>query len=238
LRRGGDAHTSSASRITGIPITEISKELRDKAKAVSFGALYGQGAAGLAETAFARFGVALDLPAAQRALDDFFGTYPELYGHLQYNKKLCRSRGYIRINPSNRVVRAEWEGGYLSYQKCCNLPIQGAAADCMLLGIRLVYQRFRKAGIRGGLVATVHDELLAEIHQDDVQEASWILHQEMLRAFEITCPGAPTNGLLEVLSGRNWKEARTAKKPDETDSIPTADPYITDTQSQEALQCV
>src|SRR4029077_10995140 len=107
-----------------------------------------------------------------------------------------------------------------SYQQSCNLPIQGGAADLMLLAIRLVHQHFRKAGIRGGLVATIHDELLAEIHQDDAALAKAIMHREMTRAFEITFPGAPTTGLLQVNSGRNWKDAKEEDGPEDSPKTP------------------
>src|SRR5215471_9039771 len=150
----------------------------------------------------------MSLEQAQNALDGFFNAYPDLHRHLQYNAQISRRRGYIRIEPSGRIVRSDWESGHLTYQQCCNLPIQGGAADLMLLAIQLVYRGFRRAGINGGLIATVHDELIAEVHEDDAAAAAEIMHQEMVRAFEISFPGAPTTGLLAVKSGRNWKEAK------------------------------
>ena len=214
FEEGGDVHAESASRITGAPTWLVTKEQRQEAKAVSFGALYGQGAQGLADTAFARFGVEMDLADAQAALNGFFSAYPELHRHLQYNHQISRRRGYVHIG-CGRLVRAEREYNHLTYQQCCNLPIQGGAADLMLLAIRLVHQQFRKAGIRGGLIATVRDELLAEIHQDDAGISKEILYRGMTRAFELTFPGAPTPGLLQVNSGRNWKEAKEEDRPDE-----------------------
>jgi DNA polymerase-1 len=205
---GDDIHRASAARIIGIPVDEVTDEQRQQAKAVSFGSLYGQGAQGLADSAFVRFKVEMSLEQAQSALDGFFTAYPNLHRHLQHNVQICRRRGYIRIEPSGRIVRTEWEGGYLSYQQCCNLPIQGGAADLMLLAIQFVYRAFRKARIRGGLIATVHDELIAEVAADDATAAAEIMHREMVQAFEISFPGAPTTELLAVKSGRNWREAK------------------------------
>jgi DNA polymerase I-like protein with 3'-5' exonuclease and polymerase domains len=82
----------------------------------------------------------------------------------------------------------------------------------MLLAISLVYRAFRQAQIRGGLIATVHDELLAEVHCDDAALAKQIMQREMTRAFEISFPGAPTTGLLEVGIGHNWRAAKAATK--------------------------
>jgi DNA polymerase-1 len=211
---GGDVHAESASRITGAPAWLVTKEQRQGAKAVSFGALYGQGAQGLADTAYARFGVEMDLADAQAALNGFFSAYPELHRHLQHNAQISQRRGYVRIG-CGRLVRAEWEFGRISYQQSCNLPIQGGAADLMLLAIKLVHQQFRKAGIRGGLIATIHDELLAEIRQDDAEISKEIMHREMTHAFELAFPGAPTTGLLTVNSGRNWKEAKEEDAPED-----------------------
>jgi DNA polymerase-1 len=218
---GDDIHRASAARILGIPVDTVTDEQRQEAKAVSFGSLYGQGAQGLADYAYATFKVAMSLEQAQSALNGFFTAYPDLHRHLQHNAQICRRRGYIRIAPSGRIVRSDWEGGYLSYQQCCNLPIQGGAADLMLLAIRLVYQAFRKAGIDGGLIATVHDELIAEVTEADAAVAAAIMHQEMVRAFEISFPGAPTTGLLAVKCGRNWREAKEEDKPTEH---PTTNP--------------
>jgi DNA polymerase-1 len=219
---GDDIHRASAARILGIPVDTVTDEQRQEAKAVSFGSLYGQGAQGLADSAYVRFKVEMSLAQAQSALDGFFTAYPDLHRHLQHNAQICRRRGYIRIEPSGRIVRSEWEGGYLSYQQCCNLPIQGGAADLMLLAIQLVYRAFRQIGIDGGLVATVHDELIAEVTEDAAAVAAAIMHREMVRAFEISFPGAPTTGLLAVKRGRNWREAKQEDaKPPEQFLIPT-----------------
>jgi DNA polymerase-1 len=224
---GGDIHKATAARILRIPVDAVTEGQRQEAKAVSFGSLYGQRAQGLADSAYVRFKVEMTLAQAQMALDGFFTTYPDLHHHLQYNAWVCRRRGYIRIEPSGRIVRAEWEGGSLSYQQCCNLPVQGGAADLMLCAIPLVYRSFRKARINGGLIATVHDELVAEVAEHDTRAAAEIMHQEMVRAFEISFPGAPTTGLLEVKSGRNWQEAKQeGSKPGEQPGITGQTQYM------------
>jgi hypothetical protein len=99
----------------------------------------------------------------------------------------------------------------------------------------------RKAAIRGGLVSTVHDELLAEVLQDDAAIASEIMRRQMHRAFEISFPGAPTNGLLKVISGQNWHEAKEGHpaadaETDENTSTPII--TINNTQPKEASLCV
>jgi DNA polymerase I-like protein with 3'-5' exonuclease and polymerase domains len=124
LATGGDIHRQSAAMIAGISATEVTKEQRQMAKAVSFGVLYGQQAEGLAASAFVRFGVEMAPAEAQRTLDRFFGAYPDLHRHLQHNFQLCRRRGYVLIQPSGRIIRKEWEG-WISYQDACKLANTG-----------------------------------------------------------------------------------------------------------------
>jgi len=211
LAAGGDFHTKNAAMILAVPESEITKEQRQMAKAVTFGVLYGMGPEGLAAYAYVVFRVKLTVDEAQRLLDSFFAAYPDLLPHLMRVWGQCKRDGYIRIMPSGRLIRREWEG-WISKQDAFNWPIQGGAADCMLQAIPLVYRAFRMANIRGGLIATVHDELLAEVHCDDAAVAAEIMQREMTRAFEISFPGAPTTGLLEVGIGSNWRAAKEATK--------------------------
>jgi DNA polymerase I-like protein with 3'-5' exonuclease and polymerase domains len=78
----------------------------------------------------------------------------------------------------------------------------------MLRAIALVHRHFIGAGIRGGLVASVHDELLAEVHEDDAEPARDILHTAMVDAFEATFPGAPTTNLAEAKIGGTWADLK------------------------------
>ena len=121
----------------------------------------------------------------------FFGRVRVLDRWRRDHSDRCQARGFIEIG-CGRVVEAAWEPYGLSFPQCCNLPIQGICADAMLRAITMVHRRYLAAGIRGGLVATVHDELLAEVVEADAERARDILQQTMIEAFEITFPGAPT----------------------------------------------
>jgi DNA polymerase I-like protein with 3'-5' exonuclease and polymerase domains len=97
------------------------------------------------------------------------------------------------------VVEARWElSGRLSFPQCCNLPIQGICADAMLRALTLIHSRLRSAGIRGGLVASIHDELLLEVHADDAGVAGAILEETMIEAFAIIFAGAPAEGVAST----------------------------------------
>lgn len=202
-REGRDLHRETAARVARIAIEEVTDAQRAAAKAINFGSVYGLGARGLAGYAFNTYGVALSVAEAQRYLDQFFAAYPGLKDYLQRHYDICKRRGYVVIG-AGRVVEARWEKFGLSYQQCCNLPIQGVAADAMLRAVTLTYARLRQAGIRGGLVASIHDELLVEAVESDAESARITLEESMIEAFTLTFPGAPTNGVAMAKIGASW----------------------------------
>jgi DNA polymerase-1 len=201
---GRDLHTENAALIAGVALNDVTKEQRQGAKAVSFGALYGMQAPGLVEYAFDAYGVYLTIHDAELALTRFFNTYPQLDRWRWNNWHECQRRQRADIG-AGRVVEAAWEiGGHLRFTQCCNLPIQGICADAMLRALRLVNTRLLAAGIAGGLVASVHDELLLEVREGDAEAAREILQQAMIDAFATTFPGAPLTNVAAAAIGCTW----------------------------------
>lgn len=208
-RRGGDLHRENAAMITGVLLDAVTPEQRQAAKPVSFGAIFGIGPASLAEDAFANYGVEMSEAEARHALDAFFARFWQLNEWREDNYQRAQAQGFIRIPGAGRVVEAAWEKtGRLSWPQCCNLPVQGIAADCMLRAIALAHARLTAAQVRGGLVATVHDELIAECAEADGERALAILQGAMITAFETTFRGAPSNGVAVAKLGRSWAEAK------------------------------
>jgi DNA polymerase-1 len=205
---GLDLHRETAATIAGIAPADVTSEQRQEAKAVNFGSIYGISARGLAEYAFASYGVEMTPTEARHALDAFFQRFTAIARWRDANAQVCRAQGFVRIG-AGRLVEAAWEpSGRLTFQQCCNLPVQGICADAMLRAIVLVHARFNAAGIRGGLVASVHDEVLAEVIEDDAERARELLQEAMVDAFAITFPDAPTNNVATAKIGRTWAEAK------------------------------
>jgi DNA polymerase I-like protein with 3'-5' exonuclease and polymerase domains len=208
--QGLDLHRETAATIARIPRDEVSKELRQRAKCISFGVTYGMQAASLVEYAYDSFDVVMTQLEAQRALDRIALAFPRLHRWKQQHYLLCQRRGYVEIG-CGRVVKAEWEAKKsLWFALCCNLPIQGICADAMMRAIQLVHKRLREARLDAFLVATVHDELLIEARERDAQAAAEILQGAMMDAFVMTFPGFPTVNLVEVQTGTNWAELKSA----------------------------
>jgi DNA polymerase I-like protein with 3'-5' exonuclease and polymerase domains len=208
--QGLDLHRETAARIARIAYDQVTDEQRKRAKAISFGALYGMQANSLAEYAFDSFGVIMTPLEAQQQLDRLALAYPKLHRWKHTHYQLCRRRGFIEIG-CGRVVKAEWEAGKrLWFALCCNLPIQGICADAMMRAIQLANKRLREARLEAFLVATVHDELLIEARESDADASAEILHGAMTDAFTMTFPGFPTTKLIEVKTGHSWAELKHA----------------------------
>jgi len=208
--QGLDLHRETAATIARIPRNEVSKELRQRAKCISFGVTYGMQAASLVEYAYDNFDVVMTPLEAQRALNRIALTFPRLHQWKHAHYLLCQRRGYVEIG-CGRVVKAEWEANRsLWFALCCNLPIQGICADAMMRAIQLAHKRLREARLDASLVATVHDELLIEARDSDAEAAAEILQGAMTDAFVMTFPGFPTINLIEVQTGCSWAELKHA----------------------------
>ena len=190
---GKDLHRETAATIARVPIDAVTDAQRSAAKAVNFGCIFGLGPRGLAAYAFNTFGVVMSEREAGKYLDQFFAAYPGLKEHLRRHADLCQRRGYVVIG-AGRVVEARWERFGLSYQQCCNLPVQGIAADCMLCAVTLTYVRLRAAGICGGLIASIHDELLLEVAEADAEFGARSPRGGDDRGLHADLPGRPKTG--------------------------------------------
>ena len=215
FEQGLDLHRLTAAKMLGKDPSEVTPEERKGAKAVNFGAVYGMGAAGLVGSAWANYDTVLDLAEARAWLDAFGAAYHQLAQWRRDHHKRCEGRGYIvigkdaeqlgigRIYPKSRVALGE---SY--YTRCCNLPIQGACADASMLALTYVDARLYEAGIDGGPVGWLHDEIVLEVAIADAERAATILKQSMIDGFAETFPGAPLNGLVDPHIAGNWAEAK------------------------------
>jgi DNA polymerase-1 len=246
-----DLHRRTASQMFAIPEDQVNAEQRQAAKPINFGVIYGAGGAGLAQSAWASYGVVLTPQQAQAARDRFLARYRTLARWMRDHADLCQHRGHIAIGRYGRVILAEWENapqptaisgpyGYddddddsdiddedgldaripygrnyppraispLKYTLCCNAPVQGAGAEIITRAIALIDRMLEKAGIPGGLVLVVHDELALEVPEDHAKEAAKLLRKAMEQAFREHFADAPIYGLVDVHIGKAWGEAK------------------------------
>ena len=216
FRAGKDIHAETAARISGLTPEEVTADQRDKAKAVNFGSIYGMSVRGLAAYAFSGFGIVITEADAQQMLNSFFTAYPQLRdGRFKVHREAIAS-GEIPVGLYGRVVYWLWDEAWVArgrykppFSSCCNLPIQGAAADLMLAQIPLVDRAL--CGLRGGLIMTIHDELLGEFDEADAEKAKAIMVEVMTETFTQMFPGAPTTDIVAASIQPTWAKPRKEK---------------------------
>ncbi len=201
FQEGEDIHASTASKLFNIPLEEVTKTQRSQAKTVNFGILYGQGAFGLAEQ------TGLTRTEAKEMIANYFETYPQLKKYMAGQVQKAQEMGYVEtilnrkrhlkdINSANFVVKAHAE------RNAVNAPIQGSAADVIKLAMIKIDEQLTEKNMNTKMLLQVHDELVFEAPESEVEEASALIKKEMEAAYETTVPL-----LVEVGVGDNWLEA-------------------------------
>jgi len=185
--QGQDIHAFVASQIYGVPIEEVSREMRSRCKAVNFGIIYGQGAYGLART------VGMSVPEAKRFIEDYFARYSsirdfmdsviERAGKTGYAETILHRRRRIRdLKSKNSRRRAQ------ARRLAVNTVIQGSAADLIKVAMVAIQRRIEGENLPVKLILQIHDELVFELPSDQAeQHAQWI-EQEMSSAIRLEVP--------------------------------------------------
>jgi DNA polymerase-1 len=204
-RQNIDLHRKTAAALTGVPLEAVTKAQRQLAKAVNFGLLFGQGAAGLAKYAKTQYGVDMSLKQADRYRQAFFDTYPGLRRWQRRTAELAEASHSVRT-PSGRVRTFKRKRGKSYYTAFLNTPIQGAAGEVMLAALAALDRRLK--GLDAKLVNVVHDEIVLEVAADQAQAAKTAVEAAMVEGMLSVFPRADCNGLVEAHSGCNWAEAK------------------------------
>ena len=202
FNNGVDIHTSTASKVFGVPEEHVTPELRSRAKAVNFGIVYGIGA----------FSLAKDIHVTRAEADSFIKAYLALYSsvdrYMQASIQTAREKGYAEtifhrrrylpeLASSNGMLRAFGE------RVARNMPIQGTAADIIKIAMIRVYNRLKKELPEVKLIMQVHDELILEAPEALSEKAADLLREEMENAVSLSVKLAADAGI-----GKTWYEAK------------------------------
>ena len=198
---GEDFHAKTASRVFGLPVEEITPELRSRAKAVNFGIVYGQQAFGLAQS--------LDIPfgEAKEMIDRYFEAYPGVRTYLDETVAQAKRDGFAitmfgrkrhipELRASNANTRAFGE------RTAMNHPMQGSAADIIKLAMTEVDRRLAEGGFKAKLLLQVHDELDFSVPTDEVEAVATLAKEVMENTAQLKVPL-----IADVSWGANWAEA-------------------------------
>ena len=201
FRSGADIHSATAAKIYGIPVEEVTGDMRHKAKTANFGIIYGISIFGLAER--------LNIPRAEskELIEGYFKSYPGIRDYMDESIRIAKEKGYVEtifkrkrylpdINSHNAIVR-----GYAE-RNAINAPIQGSAADIIKVAMVRIYNRFEEEGLKSKMILQVHDELNFNVCQDEQEKVRQIVLEEMENAIQLQVPLIADCG-----EGKNWLEA-------------------------------
>ena len=203
FRLGQDVHSSTASKVFRVPLDQVDGEMRRKAKTVNFGIIYGISAFGLAQR------IGISRKEATDIIDTYFQEFPSVKQfmdesinrarELEYAETLLKRRRYLRdINSRNATLR-----GYTE-RNAINAPIQGTAADIIKLAMINIYNWLREEKLKTRMILQVHDELVFDAVQEEVEYITPKIKELMTTALLLP-RGVPLE--VEVGTGRNWLQA-------------------------------
>ncbi|RLA86014.1 MAG: DNA polymerase I [Deltaproteobacteria bacterium] len=200
FRREEDIHTRTACEVFGVGPDEVTPEMRREAKVINFGIIYGMSPYGLSKE------LGVEPKVAARYIEDYFKRYQGVKAFIEGVISEAKRKGYVttlfgrrrplpEINSSNRTARQFAE------RTAINTPVQGTAADLIKMAMVNIYRRIRKEGLQAKLIIQVHDELILEVKEEELERAKEMVKEEMEGVSELRVPLK-----VEISAGKNWGE--------------------------------
>ena len=201
FKEGIDIHTATAAKVFGVGLDEVDRLQRSQAKAVNFGILYGQGAFGLAEELGIKRAEAKEIIASYNeqfsSLESFTKQCVEKAREVEYAETILgRRRKLLDINSNNGMVKAFAE------RNAVNAPIQGSAADIIKVAMVRISEALKASDLKAQMIMQVHDELVFDVHKDELEQLKPIVKKCMEEAVQLSVPLE-----VDMSSGADWLEA-------------------------------
>ncbi len=196
-----DIHASTAARVFGVPLDDVTREQRSQAKTVNFGIIYGVSAFGLSNQ------TTLNRTEAKALIDAYYESYPKLKAYMSEQVNFAREHGYVAtvlgrrrylrdINSRNAIVRGAAE------RNAVNAPIQGSAADIIKVAMLRIFDRLEAEKLKAKMLLQVHDELVFECPKNELDMLQSLVKTEMENAHKLHVPLT-----VDIGVGQNWLEA-------------------------------
>lgn len=201
FKNGEDIHASTAAKVFNVALEEVTREQRSHAKTVNFGIVYGVSAFGLSNQ------TSLSRSESKDLIDAYYKTYPRLKQYINEQVEIAREQGYVQtisgrrrylkdINSQNQVVRGGAE------RNAVNAPIQGSAADIIKIAMINIQKRLINENWKSKMLLQVHDELVFDVHNSELERIKPMIKEEMESAFVLDVPLE-----VDMGEGKNWLEA-------------------------------
>lgn len=199
---GADIHTRVASEIYNVEEEKVTKAMRRTAKAVIFGIVYGISGFGLGEN------LHIDKKSADEFIKRYYDLYPEVKTYTDNSIKMAKDEGYVstlfgrrrvieEINNPNYMIRQMGE------RMAMNTPIQGTSADIMKMAMINVYKRFQQENITSKILLQVHDEIIVDCKNEELEKIKKIVQEEMENVYQLDVPLK-----VEIDCGNDWYETK------------------------------
>lgn len=199
--KGWDIHRATAAEIFNLPFEQVTSEQRRSAKAINFGLLYGMSSFGLAKQ------LGVDRQAAQNYMDMYFARYPKVNEYMDHTRRKAHELGYVEGLLGRRLYLPEINARNMLRQKAAeraaiNAPLQGTAADIIKKAMINIDAWFRQDNVSAHMIMQVHDELVFEIPENQVDALIPEIQKRMCNVIDIAVPLA-----VDIGVGNNWDEA-------------------------------
>lgn len=198
---GWDVHTATAAEVLGIALTDVTSEQRRNAKAINFGLIYGMSAFGLAKQ------LGIERHAAQNYMDVYFARYPGVKNYMEITRQQAHANGYVETLTGRRLNLPEINSRNMQRQRgaeraAINAPLQGTAADIIKLAMIEMHKALQQSNLKASMVMQVHDELVFEVAENDLDAAVNLIRDTMTNAMQLDVPL-----LVDIGVGDNWDAA-------------------------------
>lgn len=196
-----DIHAITASKVYKVPLDDVTREMRDKAKTVNFGIIYGISAFGLQQR--------LNIPRmeAKMLIDNYFEKYPGVQAYIDRTIAFAKENGFVKTQTGRRRYLRDINSrsktvANASERLAMNSPIQGTAADILKLAMIRVHRALQDGNFKTKMLLTVHDEIVFDLHKDEQETAKEVVTEAMTSVLSMAVPLKVESGI-----GQNWLEA-------------------------------
>jgi DNA polymerase I len=203
FRQGGDIHRQTAALIFNVPATEVTADMRARAKTINFATIYGQGPFALSR----QLGISIE--DAREFITRYFERFSGVRAFLDRQVELARRQGYVETLFKRRryipeIKERNFNQRAYGERNAQNSPLQGSAADLIKLAMVRIHRAIRERGLQGRMLLQVHDELVFEVPPEEVQILAELVRQQMENVTPLRVPL-----VVDVGTGPNWLEAKS-----------------------------
>ena len=203
FKNNEDIHAETASKVFGVSLEDVTKEMRRRAKAVNFGIIYGQTSYGLSESLGITPGEAKDI------ITKYFETYPKIKQYMDDTIHKAHSLGYVEtLYGRKRYLRDDLHSRIKTIREfaeraAINAPLQGTAADLIKIAMIKLYEKLKNSNYKSKIILQVHDELVLEVHKDEINEITALVKECMELNQPLIVPL-----VIDITYGSTWMEAK------------------------------